>query len=61
MKSHARDNLNPYALFGREVISRNHSKRQGKRIVEKNPNHTQYSVWQRTYFQEPHKKTKKSC
>ena len=36
MKSHARESLNPYALCGREVISRNHSKRHSKRIFEKN-------------------------
>ena len=34
MKSHARENPNPYALCEREVVSRIHSKRRSKRIIE---------------------------
>ena len=36
MKSHARENLNPYALCEMEVVSRSHSKRRSKRIIESN-------------------------
>ena len=39
MKSHARENMNPYALCWREVITRNHSKRHSKRIIEQNLYH----------------------
>ena len=39
MKSHARENLNPYAVCGRKVISKKHSKRRSKSIIEKNLYH----------------------
>ena len=34
IKNHARENLNPYALCEREVVSRYHSKRRSKKIIE---------------------------
>ena len=37
MKSHVRENLNPGALYGRELVSKNHPKRNSKRSTRKKP------------------------